>query len=185
VLYVSLSYATFGLITQDGRIAEAPPIARWTIGKQVNEVAAYYRQKGGTVSALAPRAKYPSASFKEVGQSYSGTVAFPPEDRQATKFQTRELLTWPDGSPVMQTRIVLNLDNDGGQVAVYAQGGSAKAVTAALVEAGAADIEVGGHLAVTFTGYDPESKNPANPRKLYEASYTPPADGEWPGEEEL
>jgi hypothetical protein len=130
------------------------------------------------MSALAPRAKYPSAKFTVPGDSYSGTVALPPEDRQARKYGTTELATWPDGSPVIQTRIVLDQE-DGERVAVYAQGGLAKAVTKAIVDAEAADIEVGGQLSVTYTGPDPESKNPANPRKLYEASYSPPAGGEW------
>lgn len=132
------------------------------------------------MSALAPRAKYPSAKFDTVGKSYSGTVAIPTEDRQARKYGTTELAFWPDGNPVMQTRIVLNLDNsEGEQVAIYAQSNLAKAITKAIVDAEAADIEVGGHLTVTYKGNDPESKNPANPRKLYEAKYTAPAGGEW------
>jgi hypothetical protein len=127
------------------------------------------------MSALAPRAKYPSASFKDVGQSYSGTVELPPDDRQATKFNSDEKLWWPSGDPVMQTRIVLRLDSSDELVAVYAKGGLANAITKAIVDAEASDIEVGGKLTVTYTGTDPESKNPANPRKLYEASYTAPA----------
>ena len=38
--WVSLPYATFGIAAQDDRIVEAPPIARWTIGKPVSEVLA-------------------------------------------------------------------------------------------------------------------------------------------------
>jgi hypothetical protein len=134
------------------------------------------------MSALAPRAKYPSAKFDTVGKVYQGTVAVPPEDRQARKFGTTELDTWPDGSPVMQTRIVLDLGNME-LVALYAKGDLAKAITSALIAAKAADIEVGGHLAVKYTGTDPESKNPAMPKKLYEAKYQAPAGDDWaPGD---
>lgn len=52
-LYVELSYATFALTVQNGRIADAPPIARWTIGKRAETVAAYYRQRG-TVTVQLP-----------------------------------------------------------------------------------------------------------------------------------
>jgi hypothetical protein len=78
----------------------------------------------------------------------------------------------------MQTRIVLDLD-DGTQVALYAQSEMAKAITKAIVVAEAADVEVGGRLTVRFTSTDPESKNPANPRKLFEAVYTAPPGDDW------
>ena len=132
------------------------------------------------MSQLAPRAKYPSAKFDAIGKTYSGTVAVPTEDRQARKYGSTELAFWPDGSPVIQTRIVLDLDNkEDQQVAIYAQSKLAWAITKALVDAEAPDIEVGGHLTVTYKGNDPDSKNPANPAKLYEAKYTPPAGGDW------
>jgi hypothetical protein len=134
------------------------------------------------VSALAPRAKYPSAKFDSVGKTYAGTVAVPPEDRQARKYGSTELATWPDGSPVMQTRIVLKLDGTDELVAVYAQGRLAHAITAALVKAEAPDIEVGGHLTVRYTGSE-QTKPGAQPAKQYEAKYTPPADDGWePGD---
>jgi hypothetical protein len=47
--WVSLPYATFGIAAQDDRIVEAPPIARWTIGKPVSEVLHYFRRKGALV----------------------------------------------------------------------------------------------------------------------------------------
>lgn len=130
------------------------------------------------MSALAPRAKYPSAKFDTVGKTYSGTVAVPPEDRQARVFGSTELATWPDGNPVMQTRIVLKLDGTDELVAIYAQSRLANAITKAIVDAEAPDIEVGGHLTVTFTGTEP-SKGGGQPSKQYTAKYTPPADDGW------
>lgn len=176
--WISLSYATFGLVSRDGQVTQAPPIARWTIGKPVKEVTDYYRRKGAAMSALAPRPKFPTAKFATVGQSYSGVVVFPPESRQAREYNSDKLKVWPDGSPVMQTKVVLRQDDDT-EVAVYAQGRMANAITDAIVKAGAPDIEVGGRLTVTFTGTDPESKNPANPAKVYTAEYIAPLGDDW------
>lgn len=39
LLWVNLSYACYGLVIEDSVVAEAPPIARWMIGKHVIEVA--------------------------------------------------------------------------------------------------------------------------------------------------
>lgn len=50
MIYVSLPYATFGLITRDGRVAEAPPIAKWATGRNVKDVVSYYRNKGAKIS---------------------------------------------------------------------------------------------------------------------------------------
>ena len=130
------------------------------------------------MSALAPTPKFPTASFKAPGQSYSGVVSYPPESRQAKEYKSDKLKVWPDGSPVMQTKIVLRQDDDT-EVAVYAQSGLAKAITAALIEAGAPDVEVGGRLTVTFTGTDPAKQDMANPPKLYTAEYIAPLGDDW------
>lgn len=51
-VWVSLSYATFGLRIEGGRVVEAPPIARWTIGRDEQAVADYYRKKGAVFQRL-------------------------------------------------------------------------------------------------------------------------------------
>lgn len=127
------------------------------------------------MSALAPRAKYPTFKFETPGTSIKGVISQPPEDSQAKEFGTDKLKFWPDGNPVMQTRVILR-DSAPSEWAVYAQGRMAKAITNAIVKAGADDLEVGGELTVTFTGYG-QGKNPAQPPKEYEAVYAPPAAG--------
>lgn len=44
---VTLPYATFGLGVRAESIMLVPPVARWTWGKPVHEVLAFYRSKGG------------------------------------------------------------------------------------------------------------------------------------------
>ena len=43
---VVMSHATFGVIIRDGRVIDAAPIARWTIGKDERQVAAYFKHRG-------------------------------------------------------------------------------------------------------------------------------------------
>jgi len=47
--YISLSYATFGLIVEKGIVIEAAPIAKWTLDKPIDEVIRYFTKKGGTI----------------------------------------------------------------------------------------------------------------------------------------
>jgi hypothetical protein len=49
---VSLPWATFGLLVEDGVVVHAPPIARWAVGKDERTVADYYRRHGATFDRL-------------------------------------------------------------------------------------------------------------------------------------
>jgi len=53
LIWVSLPYATFGIITREGMVTGAAPIARWTIGKDERYVADYYRRKGAVFQDCA------------------------------------------------------------------------------------------------------------------------------------
>lgn len=50
--WVSLHFATFGLGHRDGVVVEAPPIARWTIGKSLDKALDHYRRRGATIIPL-------------------------------------------------------------------------------------------------------------------------------------
>ena len=52
-VYISLPEYTFLLeIDEDGIITEAPPIAKWTIGKDQNYVVKYFHNRGATIKRL-------------------------------------------------------------------------------------------------------------------------------------
>ena len=51
--WVSLPYATFGIITDAGRVVDAAPIARWTIGKPDRYVYSYYLRKGADLQVVS------------------------------------------------------------------------------------------------------------------------------------
>ena len=51
-IWVSLPHATFGIATRDGRVVDAAPIARWSIGKPEQVVADHYRQRGAEFRPL-------------------------------------------------------------------------------------------------------------------------------------
>jgi hypothetical protein len=125
------------------------------------------------MSALAPQPQYPSFKFTTPGTTAHGIIICPPEDRQAQEFGTGKPKFWPDGKPLIQTRVVLR-DNTGAEYAIYASGRMARAITKAIVAAGAPDLLVGGELSVTFTETVP-SKGGGQPAKEYEARYVSPA----------
>jgi hypothetical protein len=46
----SLPWATFGVVVGDNNfVIDAAPIARWTIGKHITHVQAYYTKRGAEV----------------------------------------------------------------------------------------------------------------------------------------
>ena len=47
-----MPHATFALACRDGKIVDAPPIARWAIGRDERDVARYYRSKGAEFADL-------------------------------------------------------------------------------------------------------------------------------------
>lgn len=118
--------------------------------------------------------------FPTPGTSYTGRVTSEPVEQQQTKFGTDIPDTWPNGDPKMQILVNLDTDlredadDDGARTLYVASNKMKQAIFAAITAAGVDDIRVGGTLTVTYTGNDPASKNPANPAKLYSASYVPP-----------
>ena len=125
------------------------------------------------MSALSPSAQYPSFKFASPGDTFKGVVTQEPLDRQALDFTTKQPKFWPDGQPVIQTRIVARMP-DGEERAIYASGRMARAVSRAIGAAGATDLEPGGTITVQFTHTEP-SKGGGQPAKQYEAAYVPPS----------
>lgn len=118
--------------------------------------------------------------FDQIGVSHTGTVKSAPRERQQTKFGSQDPDFWPNGDPKMQILVDLQTDrrddpNDDGERTLYVASGNMKrAISDAIRAAGAQDIQPGGVLTVQYVGNDPASKNPANPAKMYAASYTAP-----------
>jgi hypothetical protein len=130
-----------------------------------------------------------SAKFDHIGATVSGQVVRPPISRQQSKFGTRELEYWKDGTPKMQIIVNIQTDqrdpgiaDDDGVRAIYIKGKSlTEAVRNAVRAAGAKGIEVGGTLTVTYSG-DGAPTPGARPPKQYSARYVPPAaqpQGDW------
>ena len=137
--------------------------------------------------SLLPPLTIPGLKFEIPGTTYTGTLTEIGEPIQARAYTPNG-----DGGPAywddektrakMQRRFLLQcqpdptLHGDTGIRALYAivsgkPGGMFWALNKALENAN----DLGGVLTVTYTGDDPESKNPKNPRKLYAASYQNPS----------
>lgn len=48
-IYVSLPKYTILLVIEDGVVVEAPPIARWTIGKTRWDILQYFMQRSAVI----------------------------------------------------------------------------------------------------------------------------------------
>ncbi|GGS84850.1 hypothetical protein GCM10010156_49340 [Planobispora rosea] len=132
------------------------------------------------------RRKIPSASFLQVGASIVGVIVEEPILVFQTEYGTRKLLTFDDGTPRKQLRVVLATEqrdpanpDDNGLRALYLKTGRADAVAAAMERVNAEDLEIGGVLSLTFTGYD---HNPDGySTKVFTAEYVPPTGTTPPG----
>jgi hypothetical protein len=124
----------------------------------------------------------PSAKFTEIGDKYAGRIVAMNE-RQQTDINGK-LLAFDDGTPRMQWVITIE-QASGDNVQLYAKGGNFKAakgtgnsmlsaIGAAVRAAGAGAVDVGGQLAVQYTG-DSVAQPGRFPAKLYTAQYQPPA----------
>lgn len=137
---------------------------------------------------FAPPASH-SAKFVSPGDTISGQIKEISEPMQCTDYGTNKPSYWPSGDPMMQAKITLATDlrdpedpQDDGKRGLWVvqsgkQGGLLWAIREAIKEAGVDTIKPGGFLQVAFVGTDPESKNPQNPRKMYQARYQGPAAG--------
>lgn len=137
---------------------------------------------------FAPRASH-SWKFTNPGDTHTGTITEVSDARQATEYGSNELAYWDKERtrPKMQVTVTLDTaerdpqdSNDTGKRTLWVvedgrSGSILSAIRQAVHQAGAGTIDIGGQLTVAFSGFDPNSKNPANPRKIYSASYVPPA----------
>lgn len=120
----------------------------------------------------------PSFKFEKHGDTAKGPVVSL-DMQQQKDFTTQAPMVWDDGRPRMQLRIVLatdarDNDEDNGQRAIYVKGNMQAAVRDAIKSAGAAKIEVGGTLAVRYSGDGEPPKRGLNAPKEYKAKYEPP-----------
>lgn len=137
---------------------------------------------------FAPRASH-SWKFTNPGDTHTGTITEVSDARQASEFGSNEPAYWDREKtrPKMQVAVTLDTTerdpqdaSDTGKRTLWVvedgrSGSILSAIRQAVHQAGAGTIDIGGQLTVTFSGFDPNSKNPQNPRKIYAASYVPPA----------
>lgn len=94
---------------------------------------------------------------------------------QETVYGSRDqLATWKDGTPKMKALVPVRTEQGEDKTLHVPQSSLLqKAIGAAIITAGASDLEIGGVLGLTWTGYG-TGKNPANPPKSYAARYQAP-----------
>jgi hypothetical protein len=134
-----------------------------------------------TISKFLTGGRTPAAKFPTLGASVGGPITEEPQERQQTDYETREPLTWSDGSPRMQWVITVQTDrcddeDDDGRRRIFAKGQLLNEIRRAVKKAHAKDIEVGGVLTVTYVRDGERTDAGLDPPKVYEATYVPPDD---------
>ena len=136
----------------------------------------------GPIDPFAGSSSTPSLSFKgaPIGTTYEGTVVESPDLVHSRNFDTNLPDYWPakageTPSPKMAA-VVKIVMADGEERAIWAIQPSAMfaAIKAAANHAGV-KIDIGGTLAVKYTGDKPANDPRKNAAKQYVARYTPPA----------
>ena len=140
--------------------------------------------------SLLPPISRTNAKFDIPGKTYSGTLVEIGDEQQSSTYDPTgpgKPAFWDDEKtrPKMQRRFLIQcapdptIEGDDGSRGIYAVVDSKHgSMYAAIHEALKTASALGGTLKVTFTGTDPLSKNPANPRKLYSATYADPTPGQ-------
>ena len=118
-----------------------------------------------------------ACKFVAVGDTHKGKI-IAAEKRQQTDYATGTPKTWDNGEPMWEIVITLDtgIEDENGEThrRLFVRGAMLKAVREALKDANA-KLEVGGELAVRYTGDGEPSKKGFNAPKLFKAKYTPPA----------
>lgn len=121
-----------------------------------------------------------SAKFSTIGEVHKGEVVSAVRTQQ-TDFDTGLPKSWDNGDPMWQVVITLQTAErdaddatDDGIRKIYAKGEMLKAIQRGLKEAGAT-LEVGGTLAIEYTGDGEAKKRGMSPPKLYRAQYKAPS----------
>lgn len=123
-----------------------------------------------------------AAKFDRIGDKYAGRITGVDQRQQTST--AGEALTWKDGTPRMLWVITLQPES-GDAVQLWAKGGRYKAaegtgesmltaIGIAVREAGANAVDIGGQLAVAYTGNGEKTPTGGTP-KLYTAQYKAPA----------
>lgn len=132
------------------------------------------------MTALAPRPKYDSVKFTNPGDSVTGLIvdfADAPVNVYNSNPPIPEYWDEAKTRPKMQTRVTVQVEGRHEPVNLWVKPGAmTNAVRDALTAAKAGDIEADGIISMTYVRNDPDSKNPANPKKLFAATYEPPFD---------
>lgn len=112
-----------------------------------------------------------SVKFTQQGVELQLLINGPVTEVQDTKFGTQEPKFWADGTPALKALVPV-LNEQGEAQTLHVPKGSRlhKSIGAALGAAGAGDLEQGGLLGITWTGFG-TGKNPGNPPRDYSTRY--------------
>lgn len=129
-----------------------------------------------TTDPFATQERFPSLSFKDapIGTTYKFTVYEDPQTVQSRDFDTGEPAFWPDGNKKLSVVTILEVEGLGMRSLWAPKPSAMFRALADAQQAAGAQIKKGGTGTITFTGEQPNERNPKlNPQKLYKVTYVP------------
>jgi len=119
-------------------------------------------------------------SFENIGDTCKGKIVRA-ETKQQTDMNTGQPKTFSDGSPMMQVVVTVELE-DGDESALYFKGGKYEvaegkgqsALDALRAALDGQQLEIGGTLALQFSGLGKKKNAGWSSPKLYTCQYQPP-----------
>ncbi|WP_172384771.1 hypothetical protein [Streptomyces sp. MNP-20] len=124
----------------------------------------------------------PTAKFPTPGTTVGGRITAPPKVEQQRDIKTGEAKVWSNGDPMMQLVVTVDTgqrdpstEDDDGKRRIFVKGQMKNAVADAVRSSGAKGLEVGGHLAVTYTHDGEVTQRGFSAPKQYTAQYIPAA----------
>ena len=120
---------------------------------------------------------YPGLSFKDapIGASYTVTIVEGAKMVQSHDYESGKPEFWDDGNPKMSVVLVVQLGDELRTLWAQKPSSMFRALVTAQKAAGGQTMAPGGILTVTLTKIEPPKSAKLSGQKIYEATYTPPA----------
>jgi hypothetical protein len=115
----------------------------------------------------------PAFKFEKIGDTAKGRITNLATS-QVTDFKTQEPKFYNDGNPIMQIVITMQPDDNAEEFRVFVKPKAKIAIREAVQAAEASGLEVGGMLALQYSGDEPAQQVGLSPTKLFTAQYKAP-----------
>lgn len=115
----------------------------------------------------------PAFKFANIGDTARGVITRT-EVAQVRDFKTNQPRVYPDGNPIMQIVITIRPDGSDEETRIFCKQAAKEAIRDAVAAAGATGLEIGGRIAVQYSGDEPPEQPGLTAKKQFVAQYQAP-----------